>query len=134
MKSASHRVILVEDEVSAAEALEFALDKCGIEVIRASGMKDILKHQALTPHAILMDLIIMGELKGFTFLEQLHSHPTLRNVPSMVLTDYGTSVDEARARSFGAKDFMIKSDSSISEVIDRVTKMIGDLPVTKSPR
>ncbi len=60
---------------------------------------------------ILLDLI-MPEMDGFTFLQNLK-----KKTPVIVLSNLGQDEDRARAKELGAKDYMVKSNTPITEIV-----------------
>ena len=54
----------------------------------------------------------MPEMDGFTFLEQLK-----KKTPVIVLSNLGQSEDRERAKKLGAKDYLVKSNTPITDIV-----------------
>lgn len=63
---------------------------------------------------ILLDLI-MPHMDGFAFMEQLK-----KKSPVIVLSNLGQDEDKERAKKLGAKDYFVKSNTPITEIIKKV--------------
>lgn len=70
---------------------------------------------------ILLDLI-MPKVDGFAVLATLKEKKN--KTPVMVLTNLSQENDVKRAREFGAKEFFIKSNTPIADIVERVMKLL----------
>ncbi|MBP9864398.1 response regulator [Patescibacteria group bacterium] len=61
---------------------------------------------------------MMPVCDGFAVLERMKEYGY--KVPVMVLTNLSQAEDEKRARDLGAKDFIIKSNTPIIDIIQKV--------------
>lgn len=99
--------------------------KEGFEIRNATnGMEvpNVLKDY--TPDIILLDLI-MPKKDGFETLKDIKSNPQWKDIPVIVTSNLGQKEDIDRVKALGAADFIIKSNNSIQEIIDKISKMIG---------
>ncbi len=113
-------ILLVEDDKFIARAYKDGLEQAGFEVAVAEngavGM-DLVRTQA--PRLILLDLI-MPEKDGFEVLAELKMDPALKRIPVVILSNLGQSSDIQKAKDLGAVDYLVKADSSMQEVIEKV--------------
>jgi two-component system, NtrC family, sensor kinase len=80
------RVLLVEDDARARTMLRKRLEKQGWPVIEAENGRVALERMAEgAPDLILLDLM-MPEMDGFQFVEQLRLKETWRSIPIIVIT------------------------------------------------
>jgi len=91
------RVLVVDDDDTNAELLGRQLEQAGWSVERASNGRGALERIAKNrPGLILLDLL-MPELDGFDFVEQLRRNPLAATIPVIVLTAKTlTPEDQAR--------------------------------------
>ncbi len=112
-------ILIVEDEIALVEILQDKLVNNGFDVLIAKngevGLK-VIKEQKVD--LVLLD-IIMPKMDGVTMLKHLRQDEN-DNTPVIVLTNLGSDDDAKDALKLGANDFLIKSDHSLEEVIDKV--------------
>jgi CheY-like chemotaxis protein len=107
-ESAYQRVLLVEDDAPAREAMRQLLEREGLDVaVAADGSEalDFLRTHG-PPHLILLDLSMPG-MDGWAFMDALARHPTWLGVPVVVLTGAG-GVAAEDVRALGADDLLHK--------------------------
>ena len=121
MTDTAKTVLIVEDEKPLSHALELKLTHEGYTVTVASNGREALE-QVNSQHfdIILLDLI-MPEVDGFQVLEQLQKKPEAPAV--FVLSNLSQSEDEARVLALGARKFFIKSDTSLTTIVDEVKQV-----------
>ncbi len=113
-------ILLVEDDKFIARAYKDGLEQAGFNVAVAENgavAMDIVKTEA--PRLILLDLI-MPEKDGFEVLAELKMDKALARIPVVILSNLGQSSDIRKAKDLGAIDYLIKADSSMQEVIEKV--------------
>lgn len=112
------RILVVEDERAIAKALELKLVHSGFEVKTATnGEEAMLEIKKNKFNLILLDLVL-PVLDGFKVLSEIkESH---LSIPIIVLTNLSQEEDRKRALSLGAKDFFVKSDTPIANIVSRV--------------
>jgi DNA-binding response OmpR family regulator len=116
------RILIIEDEKTLARALELKLTHSGFEVKTVfNGEAGVELIQKESFDLILLDLI-MPKMDGFTVLSVLKE----RNVetPVMILSNLSQDNDVKRTKEFGAKEFIIKSNTPIATIIERVIKIL----------
>jgi len=63
---------------------------------------------------------------GFWVLEQMGKNPDLVKIPVVVLSNLGQQSDQDRALELGAKEYLVKVDTSIQDVVDKVKGYLGN--------
>ena len=125
MPSKRHfKILLAEDDRLICRAYEASLKQEGFEVACAhDGEEALQKLGDFTPDLILLDLI-MPNKNGFEFLEAIKPDAKLKKIPVIVLSNLGQDSDVERAKSLGAVDYMIKSDSSIQKIVEKAREYL----------
>lgn len=114
------KVLIIEDDKFLSKIYASKLSKEGIEADFAlDGEEGLQKMKAAKPKLILLDLI-MPKMDGFAVLEEMKKDPALKKIAVLVLSNLGQDEDIVRAKKLGAKDFLVKSDSSIQEVVTKI--------------
>jgi two-component system OmpR family response regulator len=104
----SGRVLLIEDEVSIAEAIHFLLTRDGWEVVvYPQGTGAIEKLAEVAPDLVILDVMLPGR-SGFDILADLRANPTTTTLPVIMLTAKGQEADRAAAEKAGVSRFMTK--------------------------
>lgn len=117
------KILILEDEKPLAHALELKLTHEGFEVVTTDngGMGiSILEKEKFD--LVLSDLIMPG-VDGFGLLEAIKTKKL--KVPVIVMTNLNQEEDKKRAFDLGAVDFFVKSNSTLSEIVEGVKKKIG---------
>lgn len=117
------KILIVEDEKPLAEALSLKLEHAGYETARAIDGKqalDLIKDGGID--LVILDLV-MPNLDGFGVLTELKNIGN--QTPVIVASNLSQAEDEKKAKELGAKDYFIKSDVSISELVEKVKAIIA---------
>lgn len=120
------KVLIVEDEKALADALSIKFKHIGFEVFRGeNGQEGLDLFVAHKPDIILLDLM-MPIMDGKSMLRALREIPEGKTVPVIVLTNAG-DIDNMRETHlyYNANDFLIKSNISLEQVVEKVTGLIG---------
>jgi len=114
------RVLIVEDEISFSEALEFLLGKEGFSVVTAAtGTEALRKFEQGGIDLVLLDLMI-PEISGTEVCRQIRSKS---RVPIIMLTAKDSEVDKVVGLEIGADDYVTKPYSS-RELVARIRAVL----------
>jgi len=117
------RLLIADDERPLAHALELKFKKNGFDVtVVENGQQAISELDSGTYDMLLLDLI-MPEKSGFDVLEHLKNKGS--KMPVFVLSNLSQTDDEAKARALGATDFVIKSNTPLSMIVERVSAVFA---------
>ncbi len=115
-------VMVVDDDSGSLKLMEATLGKLGYDALCFSDSRAALDAVAeATPLAIILDLI-MPDLDGLAFLEQLRAAPASRHIPVMVWTVKDLSVDERqrlRASAIAVVQKGVDSTGRLSEMLQQ---------------
>ena len=118
------KVLVVEDDQFLANAYKLKLTKSEYEV-RVATDEDALSQMAEdVPDIVLLDLI-MPNMDGFATLDAMKKDEKLKSIPVVIASNLGQKEDIDRAKSLGAVDFIIKSNVSIEEIVQKVKSIVG---------
>ena len=114
------KILVAEDDTFLANAYRVKLTKEGFDVAIARDGDEFLKAlPTFLPDLIILDLI-MPVKDGFAVLSELKQHEEWKKIPVIVASNLGQKEDIDKAMALGATDFIIKSDLSLSDLIDKV--------------
>lgn len=111
-------LLVVEDEKAIASALSLKLKKEGFNVLCAyDGLEALECMRKEKINLVLLDLII-PKVDGFGVLAGMKKEGI--KLPTIVSSNLSQKEDIEKALSLGAIDYFIKSDTSITEVVNHV--------------
>ena len=110
------RVLIVEDEPSLAESIEYTLEREGFRpVVALDGTTGIERFRAERPSLVLLDLMLPS-LSGLDVCRIIRSEST---VPIVMLTAKSAESDKVAGLELGADDYVTKP-FSMRELVSRV--------------
>ena len=113
-------VLLVEDNDFIRNMYQLKLSKAGLTVEEAvDGKQALEKIKAKKPDLVLLDMM-MPNMSGIDVLKQLNKDKVVPDLPVIVLTNIMNSQAITEARDLGARDYIIKTDLTPSQVIDKL--------------
>ncbi len=121
------RILIVEDDQFLRDLLTTKLTKEEFNVSAAidgpGGLEKILKEQ---PEIVLLDIIMPG-MDGFEILKRIRSNSNMQiaRTPIILLSNLGQEADVAKGRDLGANDYLIKSNFTIDEIIEKIQKTLS---------
>jgi CheY-like chemotaxis protein len=113
-------VLVIEDDKFLRELLVRKLSSEGFDVqnaIDATAAYAILEGRK--PNIILCDLIL-PEVSGFEILAHIKADPKVKDVPVIILSNLGQKEDTDKAMALGAKDFMVKANFTLDEIVAKI--------------
>lgn len=99
-------ILVVEDDTALSEALQDTLELAGYKVTTAENGKAALACLSQADISLVVSDINMPEMDGEELLKQVkENYP---NIPTMLMTAYGTIEQAVEAMKEGAVDYMVK--------------------------
>jgi DNA-binding response OmpR family regulator len=117
------KILVLEDERPMAKALEIKLGRTGYAVTVVHNGTSGLEALSRDTYDLIMCDLIMPTMDGFQFLEELRK----RNIttPVMVMTNLSQEEDKEKAMNLGARAFIVKSDTPISDIVERAKNIFA---------
>lgn len=114
------RVLVIEDEESFRDALQFMLSREGFDVVLAAdGAEGINLFDAKDPDIVLLDLML-PEVSGTEVCKYIRSKS---NIPVIMLTAKDTEIDKVVGLELGADDYVTKPFST-RELLARIKAVL----------
>ncbi|OGF26837.1 hypothetical protein A2303_01805 [Candidatus Falkowbacteria bacterium RIFOXYB2_FULL_47_14] len=114
------KIILAEDDKFISRAYKDGLERAGFIVIPVmDGVTALEKIKQEKPDMVLLDLI-MPVKNGFEVLKDIKADDAIKNIPIIILSNLGQDSDIEKGRELGAVDYLIKSNFSMNEVIEKI--------------
>ncbi|WP_346700648.1 response regulator transcription factor [uncultured Alistipes sp.] len=119
---AKHKILVVDDEESLCEILQFNLEVEGYDVEVAYSAEQALGMHPERYSLILLD-VMMGEMSGFRMARILKENPETARIPVIFCTARDSEDDTVAGLNLGADDYIAKP-FSIREVLARVRSVL----------
>jgi two-component system, OmpR family, phosphate regulon response regulator PhoB len=117
------RVLIVEDEDSLSNLLQYNLQKEGFDaVIAGDGEEALVQIDERLPDLVILDWML-PKVAGVEVCRRLRANPVTRNIPIMMLTARGDEADRIRGLDTGADDYITKP-FSMTELLARVRAVL----------
>ena len=114
------KILIIEDDRSLQNALVEIISQEGFESESAlMGKKDLQNQDFRIPDLILLD-IILPKKDGFEVLAEIKKDEKLKNIPVLILTNLEEIDNVQKALDLGATNFMVKSDFSLKDVVEKM--------------
>jgi len=75
------------------------------------------------PDLILLDLLLPG-VDGFEILKKIRQTEETKNIPVIVFSNLSEEKDIKKVQDLGITDFMVKSNFTLDELLDKVKKIL----------
>jgi len=119
---AKKKILYIEDEHALSLVIGNKLRRHGFEVSLAiDGIEGMRKIESEQPDLVLLDLILPNK-DGWEVLMEMRQKGLLKKIPVIVMSNLGQASDIVRSTKLGATDYIVKSDFSISEVVEKIQK------------
>jgi CheY-like chemotaxis protein len=117
-------VLVVDDDESARDIMSAAAKKTGWKVIQAVNGRDALDKIAATiPSVILLDLM-MPEMDGFTFINELEKNAAWRHIPIIIVSAKELSADERALLQKHTDNILQKGLYTRQSLIDAIAEQV----------
>jgi CheY-like chemotaxis protein len=118
----SGRILVVDDNVDAAETLTMLLGGTGYEVRTVpDGEAALAAVDTFAPELAVLDIGLPG-MDGYELARRLQANPAIPDLKLVALTGYGRSPDRERALKSGFDEHLVKPVAA-----DRLLEVIGRL-------
>jgi DNA-binding response OmpR family regulator len=117
----SKNVLIAEDEKPLSHALSLKLTREGFLVDIAQNGQECLDMIKAKKYDVLLLDLMMPVIDGFQVLE---SSKKISHIPKIiVLSNLSQKEDEDRVLSLGASKYFIKSNVSLSQIVEEIKKV-----------
>ena len=126
-KLAGSGILVVEDDPAAREMFRRAVADHGWRVTEAeNGRVGLQKIEEEAPGVILLDLM-MPEMDGFTFIEELRRQPQHRHIPVVVVTAKDLTEEDRRRLNGHVVQILQKGGYSTQKLLDEINYLLTNV-------
>lgn len=127
-KNKEKKILLIDKDKSFHDILNTLLNEKGmgnVSLLSAfNGESGLELAEEYVPDIIISDLVLPKK-DGFNVLKEIKENPRLINIPIIVLTNLIDTQEIEQALSYEISDYLIKTDYTPSEVLERVKKLLA---------
>ncbi|KKQ95154.1 MAG: PAS/PAC sensor hybrid histidine kinase [candidate division CPR2 bacterium GW2011_GWC1_39_9] len=118
------KVLVVDDDAGLCQLYKLTLEQEGYEVFTANqGEEGLSRAVELKPELILLD-IMMPMIHGLNVLDILKATPETKDIKIIVLSALSDEDTMNKAKEFGASDYIVKSQATMAEVMERIAGIL----------
>lgn len=119
------KILIVDDDSLISGMYSLKFKEVGFKVFVATDGKSAIETaKAETPDILLLD-VILPQMDGFEILAELKKQGLLKKMKVAMLSNVGEQKDMQRGMDLGAADYIVKANSTPSQVVERVKKILG---------
>ncbi len=123
------KILIIDDDETFAKNLQAEFLQVDEQVILAfDGEEGLAKVKTDHPDVIILD-IILPKILGLSFLEQLRNDDATKYIPVIVVSSFGGTDNEKRAKELGANEFIVKMDITPKMLADTARRYLPTIKV-----
>src|SRR4030042_1150998 len=131
MPKCKPKILIIEEDRFLRKIYKNKFTRAGFEFREAiSGDEGLNKVYSEKPDLVLLDLMLPKK-SGFDVLVELKRDKSTKKIPVIILSNLAQEEDIKRVLSLGARDYLIKTEVSLSDVIDRVKECLAKLELER---
>ncbi|MGB9743239.1 MAG: response regulator [Minisyncoccales bacterium] len=118
------KILIIEDEKMLGEMYQEKFRKEGFEAFLAGSTEEAIEAvPKIKPDLILLD-ILLPKKNGIGFMEWFSGQKEFASVPVIAFSNYDHPEKREKAKKLGIKDYLIKTDFTPQEIVDKVKKYL----------
>lgn len=120
-------ILIVDDDSFLLDMYALRFTQAGFQVETAMNAAETIQklRDGLIPDVCLFD-VVMPTTDGFEMLEQVNQENLIPKTIKIYLSNLGQEQDLARGKSLGAASYIVKANSTPSEVVTHVNKVLEE--------
>lgn len=131
MPDEREKILMIEEDGFLRKIYKNKFSQAGFAFSEATnGEEGLNKIIAEKPDLVLLDLILPKK-SGFDVLVEMKGKKETKGIPVVILSNLAQESDIQRGLSLGAKDYLVKPEISLSEVVDRVKECLVKVGLNK---
>jgi two-component system chemotaxis sensor kinase CheA len=118
-------IVVVDDTLMVRELQRSILERGGYRVRTAADGATALDMLTDAPADLVVTDVEMPNLDGLQLITSMRSHPTLANVPVLIVSSHGTEEDRQRGMDAGADGYIVKTAFDEAGLLSAVSRLLG---------
>lgn len=120
----NRRIMWVEDDVFLSDIIARKCKSNRCELLHTTNADDtftLLKND--TPDVIILDILLPGK-NGYEILEELKKNEATKNIPVIILSNFGQKEEIEKGIKLGAEKYLIKATLTLDEILSEVNTVL----------
>ena len=118
-------ILVVDDALTVRELQRSILERAGFDVRVATDGNHALSNLAEEPSDLVLTDVEMPNMDGFALTEAIRAHPSLANIPVLILSSRSSDADRQRGLDVGADGYIAKSGFDEASLLTAVNRLLG---------
>jgi DNA-binding response OmpR family regulator len=117
-------IMWVEDDLLLSDMIsrKCSINKCTLlHAVDADQAMNILKDTI--PDVIILDILLPGK-NGFEILEEIKSREDTKNIPVVILSNFGQKEEIEKGLRLGAEKYLVKATLTLDEILVQVNQVL----------
>lgn len=120
----NRKVLWVEDDVLLGEIIAKKFSGTNTTLLHAVDSIEAFKIlENETPDIIFLDILLPG-MSGYEILEKLKSEEQTKDIPVIILSNFGQKSEVDKGIKLGAEKFLIKATITLDEVFSEAERIL----------
>lgn len=115
------KILVAGDEKAISKALVLKLNQAGFNADPVYDGEEVVAALGKEKYDLLLLDLMMPKLDGFSVLAHMQEKGI--KVPVIITSNLGQEEDISRAKSLGAFDYFVKSDTALAEIVDKIKNL-----------
>jgi len=129
--AAPKRILVIEDDTALANLYQTTLEKGGYQITLAFDGESGFKEMRSGGYSLVLLDLVLPKKNGLDILKELQTHPPQKpNETVIILSNLQENINIAEGAALGVKGYMIKSDYTPGQILEKVRYYLGENPET----
>lgn len=118
------KIMWVEDDLFLSDMIARKCASNHCDLMHATNSEttfELLKKD--TPDIIILDILLPGK-NGFEILEELKKSDQTKNIPVVILSNFGQKDEIEKGLKLGAEKYLIKATLTLDEILSEVNNVL----------
>ncbi len=119
------KILIVEDDQPTIEAMAFILNKRSIRADTALNGEEAIERLKKEKYDLVLLDLLLPKKNGFEVIKAIKTNGSSKNAKILVFSNLGQKEDVEKAMALGADDYIIKADTGINKLVERIVKELN---------
>jgi DNA-binding response OmpR family regulator len=118
------KIMWVEDDLLLSDMIsrKCSINECTLlHAVDSTQAFDILSKE--TPDIIILDILLPGK-NGFEILEEIKKADSTKNIPVVILSNFGQKEEIEKGLTLGADKYLVKATLTLDEILSQVNEVL----------